>query len=228
MNEGKAASIQTETAGTPQVTPSGQARPWRIPGRLAAMHVVIILLCALFPAVLPKSHAAIGSALEEPAVTENEVKALYVYYFAKFIDWPSDTFPTKNSPITIGVIGDDRVGALLGNIAKSKTIQEHPIVIRNMKWPVDPRACHLVYISSSEQKRFSQLIESLQSHPVLTITEAEENLQAKGIMNLFVEGGKVQFEVDLTRAQKANLQISSKLLRLARGVTGKTLVGKAE
>jgi len=186
----------------------------------------IFLFTALLAAIPPEMAAGNAGTVDR-TVTEYEVKAAYIYYFAKFVDWPQIAFPAKSAPITIGVIGDDEFGALLGNIVKDKTIQEHAIQVRLLKWPADLRVCHMVFVGSSEQKRFRQIAESIQEHPVLTITETEDSSQSKGIMNLFVEGGKVQFEINITDAEKVKLRISSKLLRLARGTVG-SYSGKGE
>jgi hypothetical protein len=163
--------------------------------------------------------AAVKSGSDDSTLTEYEVKGAYIYYFAKFIEWPVDALPA-NSPVVIGIIGDDEFGSLLKSIVKDKTVQDHPISISLLKWPADLHTCHIVYISSPEKKRFSQIAESLKKHPALTVTEFEAGSQPKGIINLFVEDGKVQFETDAFSAAKANLQINSKLLRLARQVAG--------
>jgi hypothetical protein len=178
------------------------------------------ILLAAFLAIIPANFAAENLGASDRALTEYEVKAAYVFYFAKFIDWPPAAFSSPNAPITIGVVGDDEFGNLLGNIVKDKTIQEHPIQVRLLKWPVDLQAFQMVFVGSSEQKRFHQIAGSLKDRPVLTITETEDSSQKKGILNLFVEGGKVQFEVNIAEAEKARLRISSKLLRLARGTIG--------
>jgi hypothetical protein len=162
----------------------------------------------------------------DPAVTEYQVKALYLYYFAKFVDWPQNTFEDKTSPIIIGIIGDDAFGNLVEAIAKNKTAQEHPIAIRRLKWSSDLRSCHMLFISTFERKRLAQISAILHSRPILTITEMEDSLQDKGIMNLIIEGGKVQFEVDIAAAERAQLRISSKLLRMAKGTTGSILSEK--
>ncbi len=184
-------------------------------------------MSAILFLAIPSDLLAGNAGLDSPTVTEYEVKAAYVYYFAKFIEWPQTAFPAQSAPVTIGIIGDDEFGAMLGNIVKNKTIQEHPIAVRLLKWPADLQTCHMVYISSSEQKRLRQIVESMHERSVLTITEAELDSQEKGIVNLFIEGGKVQFEVDISAAEKAHLHISSKLLRLARGSMG-TRLGKGE
>jgi hypothetical protein len=180
--------------------------------------LALAVLCADLPKFLFSGNAASG----EPVITEYEVKAAYVFNFAKFVEWPANAFTTRNAPFAIGVIGNDEFSTLLGDRVKNKTLQEHPIVVRSLKRPVDLRTCNIVFIGASEQKRLQEIIEDLRERPVLTVTEVDEDLPlGKGIMNLVVEGGRVQFEVDIARAEKAHLQISSKLLRLALVRSGK-------
>jgi hypothetical protein len=176
-----------------------------------------ILLVGLLATPLCLSATTLSAPDRTP--TEYEVKAAYIFYFAKFVSWPDNAFPARNAPLIIGVVGDDEFGALLQRIVKDKTIQEHSISVRILKKSEDPKSCHIVYVASSELKRLNQLTESTQERPVLTVTEAEPGSQGRGIMNLFLEAGKVEFEVDLNGADRARLQISSKLLRLAKGTT---------
>jgi hypothetical protein len=192
-------------------------KPTQRPKLLWAFRAIML---AAFLATIPANYAAENMGEAGRTLTEYEVKAAYVFYFAKFVDWPPAAFPAKNTPITIGVVGDDEFGSLLGKIVKDKIVQEHPIQVHFLRWPADLRAFHMVFVGSSEQKRFRQIAESLKDCPVLTITETENSSQTKGVVNLFVEGGKVQFEVNIAEAEKAQLRISSKLLRLARGTVG--------
>jgi hypothetical protein len=172
------------------------------------------------------SAEAHANATDRPP-TEYEVKAAYIYNFAKFVSWPADAFPTRNSPLIIGVLGDNEFGSLLETLVKGKTIQEHPISIRFPQKPADLRSCHMIFISTSEIKKIKPITEALGPLPILTITESDTGSQTKGILNLFIEEGRVQFEVDITGAERVHLQISSKLLRLARGATAGRL-GRGE
>lgn len=190
----------------------------------AAVNICSLLLAVCLLGVCTEATGANNAA--DPAVTEYQVKALYLYYFAKFVDWPQNTFANKTSPIIIGIIGDVSFGNLVEEIAKNKTAQEHPIVIRRLKWSSDLRSCHMLFISTFEHKRFAQISAILHSSPILTITEMEDGVQDKGIMNLIIEGSKVQFEVDIAAAERAQLRISSKLLRMAKGTTGSVLAKK--
>jgi hypothetical protein len=160
----------------------------------------------------------VNSSLEgalERTISEYEVKAAYVYNFARFTDWPAEAFQGNSSPIVIVIVGNNEFASMLTNMVKDKTIQNRPILVRTMKWPADFSNCHIVYISSYEQQRTAQIAGSLHNAPVLTVTEAERSARSKGLINLLVEAGKVFFEVDLTGAANAKLKISSKLLRLA-------------
>jgi hypothetical protein len=184
-------------------------------------------VCAVLALVLAWCMTAESAKSSDNTPMEYEVKAAYIYYLAKFVNWPDTAFAAQNEPIVIGVFGDDAFGSMLKLIVKSKRAQNHPINVQLLKRPADCRNCHMIFISTSELKRFRQIYESLQEQSVLIVTEADTNSSSKGIVNFFMEAGKVQFEVDIARAEKAGLQVSSKLLRLARGATANPL-GKGE
>jgi hypothetical protein len=81
----------------------------------------------------------------------------------------------------------------------------------------------IVYVGPSEQKQFNQIAASLKNQSVLTVTETDEGVKTRGIVNLFVEHEKLRFEANVAEAERAHLQISSKLLRMASGFDGKNL-----
>jgi hypothetical protein len=172
-------------------------------------------LLAMFSLANQSAPMSLSAAPERPP-TEYEVKAAYIFYFAKFVNWSEEAFPHKKAPLTIGIFDDREFDSLVATIVKDKTVQDHPISIKRLKADADLQGCHIIYISSSALKRTKTLIDSIRDLPALTITEADSHYKSKGIINLNVEGGKVQFEVDVAGAERAHLQISSKLLRLGR------------
>lgn len=182
-----------------------------------AIRLIVFGLWLFVPfADILKSAETMNNSAASQAVSEYEVKAAYLYYFAKFVDWPPDALRTQNAPIIIGIVGDDEFGVTIESIVRGKTIQEHPIMIRLLKWSSDLSACHIVFIGSSEQKRINQIVELLKSRPVLTVTETEDASQTRGIVNFFVQVDRIQFEVDVNGAERAHLKISSKLIRLGK------------
>src|ERR1700679_3175966 len=76
--------------------------------------------------------AAGRAVAQEPAPSENQVKAAFLYNFAKFIKWPDDSFPEKNTPITIGILGENPFGTDLEVAVKNRTISGHPVVIKQV------------------------------------------------------------------------------------------------
>ena len=172
--------------------------------------VIIVATIAL------NQHRLEAFSADQP-LTEYQVKAAYIYYFAKFTNWPASAFPSNGAPIVIGIIGDEGFASLLTDVVKGKTIKDHPITVYRLKGAAGLGAYHILFVGSSEHRNFRYIAESLKERPVLTITEADESSNQKGIINLFFEGGKIQFEVDTLAAETVHLQISSKLLRLSLG-----------
>jgi hypothetical protein len=186
---------------------AGGCLPWK--------YVYLILFIAL-AALGGTRHAAAMEAAESLEVSEYEMKAAYLYNFAKFVEWPSYAFADKNSPILIGIVGNDPFGYTLDLVISNKTIGERPLIVRRLTWPADLHGYHIIFLSSYETQHMPQITSSLQGIPVLIITEMPRSLGRGSIVNFVMEGNKVKFEIDVGNADKVGLKISSKLLMLAR------------
>ena len=166
------------------------------------------------------SLALLGSLAIGPVraqgLNEYQVKAAFLYNFAKFIEWPADAFGSNSDPLIIGVIGDDPFGGALNQTISGKSISGRPLVVRHLRWGQDLRACHILYISSSEGRRIPQIIQSVKGGSVLTIGDTDHFNQQGGIINFILEANKVRFEINVRGAEHARLRISSKLLALSR------------
>jgi len=173
------------------------------------LSVIAMLIAAAAFAVEPNS-----SADHSPG--EYDVKAAYLYYFAKFVEWPGQFFSTKDSPIVIGIVGDDPFGSVLEKTISGKTAQTRGIVIHRPKTIEDLRLCHIVFISSSDPGRAAQLVDNLESGHVLTVCEEDYTSRSKCIISFVMKAGRVQFDVDVRKADKAGVKISSKLIMVSR------------
>jgi hypothetical protein len=147
---------------------------------------------------------------------EYQVKAAFLYNFAKFIDWPTEVFGDSNAPLVIGVVGDDPFGGALDQAINGKSIGGHALTVRRLRWGQDLRSCQILYISSSERKHLSQIIQSLRGASVLTVSDMDQFNQQGGIINFILEASRVRFEINSRGANQAGLRISSKLLALAK------------
>ena len=164
--------------------------------------------------------ALVGSPLsarvQAQSSNEYQVKAAFLYNFAKFVDWPAEAFGGSNGMLIIGVVGDDPFGGALDQAIDGKSIGGRSLVVRRLKWGQDLRSCQILYISSSERKHLPQIIQSLRGASVLTVGDMGQFNQQGGIINFIMEASKVRFEINSRGADQARLRISSKLLALAK------------
>jgi len=164
-----------------------------------------------------------GAAMaQEKASVEYKIKAAYLLNFAKFVEWPTNRFPTATSPIKVGVLGKDPFGADLDRIMAERVIEGRKFEIIRASEPEASLSCHIVFVSSSERRQFPQIIEALHKANVLTVGEHEQFLEQGGIVRFFLHDdpvrseSTVRFEINAPAAQKAGLRISSKLLQIAK------------
>ena len=149
---------------------------------------------------------------------EYQVKAALVYNFSRFVDWPEDAFPEKDSPLVIGVLGADPFGDYLEQMVRGEKAGNHPLVVRRFNQVDEIKTCHILFVSQSEAGRFDQILAALK-RSVLTVGDAEGFAQHGGMIRFVTEKNKIRIRVNLGAARTAGLTISSKLLRSAELVT---------
>jgi len=186
-------------------------------GKVLAL--VLVTACAVAGSVLQA-----GAQSEPP--TEYQIKAAFLYNFAKFVEWPPDAFADPHAPIVLGIVGEDPFGGVLDKIVLGKTVNGRGLVIKRLKLGPDLRNCHILFLNSSEKKHLAPILESLQGSSVLTVGETDRFAQSGGVINFIFEENKVRFEINSETAARAGLKISSKLLALARIVTNQPNGGK--
>jgi hypothetical protein len=162
--------------------------------------------------------AVTGCSISAQVADEYQVKAAFLYNFAKFVDWPSSAFKSPQEPISICIIGQDPFGGALEEAIRGKEIEGRTLVIHEVPDGVPTYACHILFVGSSEHKHFRALTETLKAPGILTVGEAPWFGPEGGMINLKLEGGKVRFEINLEAADHRQLRISSKLLSLAQAV----------
>jgi hypothetical protein len=156
--------------------------------------------------------------LDASGSPEYLIKAGFIYNFAKLVEWPISSFTNQGQPIAICILGNDRFAATLERVVDGKKMESHPFLIERLKSPKDSKesACHMFFIASEESPRADEIIELLKRTPVLTIAEMPGFARQGGIINFVIEDSKVRFEVNVDAAKQAGLNISSRLLSLAK------------
>ncbi len=172
------------------------------------------LLCTLagmllFPAPLPG---------QSSAPSERQVKAAFLYNFAKFFEWPPAAL-RETRPFVICVLGDEEATRQLRPLVGGKSIDIHPVEVHQLRAVEEGRGCHLLFITASATSQALRYLGTLADNSVLTVGEVPGFCNHGGVLNFWMEADHVRFEINLKAAERARLHPSSKLLRLARVVS---------
>ena len=152
---------------------------------------------------------------QESQPSEYQLKAAFIYNFAKFVEWPASALPLNNSPFVIGILGENPFNEDLKKTVAGKKISDHPISVVSFLNVSEATNCHILFISSSERNRLAEIFKTLQAAPVLTVGETEQFTEAGGMINFVTEANKIRFQIKEETAKAAQLKVSSKLLNLA-------------
>lgn len=147
---------------------------------------------------------------------EYQIKAAFVYNLTKFADWPDASFASSNAPIVIGIVGQDPFGSALNDIVRGELVRHRRLVIKRLRADGELAGCHVLFISRSEKERVPQLLERLKGRPVLTVSDMDGFAEQGGMLNLLLLQDTVKMEINQEATNAAGLQISAKLLKLAR------------
>jgi hypothetical protein len=146
---------------------------------------------------------------------EYAVKAAFLYNFAKFVDWPPESFKIEASPLVLGILGVDPFGAVLETL-KGKTVKGHKLVIRKLPRLENFEDCQILFISGSEKDSVRPILAAVKSHPILTVSDIDRFAQQGGMIGLVAVDNNINFEINLDTVQRSKLKVSSQLLKLAK------------
>ena len=172
------------------------------------------LLSLVSALTLPFCPGGVGNA-QDFRPTEYQVKAAFLFNFAKFVEWPPRAFASETAPLVIGILGDNPFHEDLAQTIRNKSIDSHPLELREVRSPTEFTNCHILFISTSEKERLPEILKALKGSSVLTVGETERFLETGGMVNFVLQGTKVRFQINNAAAAGAGLKISSKLMSLA-------------
>ena len=151
---------------------------------------------------------------EENPSREYAIKAAFLYNFAKFVEWPSNAFTDNKAPVRLCVLGKDSFGIALDSL-EGKTIHGRKLTIERLNCTEDLTICHILFISETEKKQLANIFDHVKYSSVLTVGDTENFAGLGGIINFTMVKKKIRFQINLAAADRAELKISSKLLKLA-------------
>jgi len=185
------------------------------------LRLLITIAIVILPSLGLQAHAQDSSVSSEYLI-----KAGFIYNFANLVQWPVSAFAQPDSPIVIGILGEDPFGTVLDRVLAGKRVNGRIFLVKRLKSIVDLKECQILFVSSSEIAHSTEAIHLVKGMPILTIGEIPGFAKRGGIINLVLEDNKVHFEVNVEAAKEADLTISSRLLALARIVQDPIADGK--
>ena len=157
----------------------------------------------------------LASAASNAQVSEYELKAALLYKVAKFVRWPASAFSDEDAPLVFCVLGEDPFGASLDAISGQVTAGRSIVIERHANADA-ARDCHLAFISASEHGRLPAILETVRDRAVLTVGDTASFATRGGAVNFVTQENRIAFEINAPATERAGLEISAQLMRLAR------------
>lgn len=175
--------------------------------RLCCRHAVVAIVLGT---------ALLGSArLEAQSVAAPDLTAAFLLNFVRFTTWPAEALGA-GATIVVCVSGNDWVANSLNQLTRNQRVDGRRLEVQLKTLDQPLSTCHMVYGAALDGQRAQQLIEATSGRPILTVSDATDFAERGGVANFYIEGGRMRFAVNPGAAEQARLQLSSKLLSLAR------------
>lgn len=171
----------------------------------------------ILAAYLPGVESAVYA---DQSPTEYQVKAAFLFNFLKFVEWPDDPGADPHGKWVIGFIGESPIGDELTRLAEGKNVLGRELQVKKFQAADNLRACNILFIGTMEKKHLATILEELRGSSVLTVADMDNFIGSGGMIQFVVEDARVRVAIDAGAAGRARLKVSSKLLSLARVVTG--------
>jgi len=166
---------------------------------MALLNAVTVLISALL-------------VVQGQRASEYQLKAVFLFNFAQFVDWQPAAAQT---PLLIGILGDDPFGSFLDATVRGERVGMRPIEIRRYRQLADLDTCNILFISRSENDQVEEILAAVQHRPILTVSDGDDFAKRGGMIQFVNDKNRIRLRVNLEAAQAANVTISSKLLRVA-------------
>src|SRR2546425_4112402 len=161
---------------------------------------------SLRTACVPVLLFAFARADPQPAAaggpSEYEVKAAFLYNFARFVEWPLDARGGDRT-FVVTVLGRDPFGSVLDDTLRGKKIDDKRVVVRRVSRPEDVGRSHIVFISDSEKDRLPAILKSLDGAPVLTVGDMNQFAERGGVIRFKVDQDRIRLEINVAAAQRS-------------------------
>lgn len=146
-----------------------------------------------------------------------EIKAAFVYNFAKFVEWPEGSFDGEQADLTLCSLSGYRINASL-ELIEGRSAQGRTISLKKIHSASQVEQCHILYLPEGNSSLKTEIIQLSAKIPVLTVGDYRTFIDDNGMVGLFIESNLVRFRINLHSAQASGLKVSARILNLAQEV----------
>jgi len=149
---------------------------------------------------------------------EHRLKALYLYNFTKYLEWPEESFTNAPGAFTIGLVCGSELEADIREISKGKEVNGREIVVRRIEQPREAKLCQMVFLQSGDADRIKAILGTVKDLPVLTVGASDEFIAWGGMISFARKENNLRVKLDLQATRQARLMVSAKLIAVAERV----------
>lgn len=166
-------------------------------------------------------------AVDPPQVTQEQLKAVYLYNFLLFVTWPSEQQKTAQNDSKLICLIDNSTAisealeGLHSNLSLKNTRPFHSKHFEEYTDTMDLSACDILFVSVSEKNHFKEIIDRLNHAPILTVSDSDKFGAAGGMIFFTSERSRLRYKINRTETTAAGLRLNSQLLKSALQVTDK-------
>ena len=149
--------------------------------------------------------------------SEYTIKAVFLEHFTRFIEWPeSIEIADPSYPFYVAVIGENPFGSILDQIYSEQKIKNRRVEIMYLSTPDEITDCQILFISSSNKEILSEILSRTRNKPILTVSDTNGFAENGVLINFYLTGSKIKFEINERAVHESGLVMSYRLLSLAR------------
>jgi len=157
--------------------------------------------------------------------SEYEIKAIYLYNFLKFVQWPENSCMMHDGRShRIGVLGDSPFNEVLRDLQEKLREKDKDLEIffyGPYRESMDLSCCCLLFITSTEKDNLADILSQLEGRPVLTVADTDGFFNQGVMITLVSQKNKIRWVINRQPVAESGLKLNSKLLDIAVKVINK-------
>lgn len=155
-------------------------------------------------------------AWSQPIVDPYQLKAVFLFNFTQFTEWPEEAFPSDSTPIIMGILGEDPFGGALDRIVENEVVNNRRLEVKKFQRVDEIDRCHLLFICDSESANIDKILKKLSGKHILTVGDSENFAEKGGVIQFYIDPntGKIRLIINVKAVEDQGIRVSSKVLRL--------------